>query len=200
MKSKWTTLGGAAVLCAAFSPEIFAQAAVDCPMPGKPAPVALQNPSFDAVSAGRPQHWVAKEHRVSGHYEFTVDAVQPRSAPGSARIRQIKVEDFGVLDQTLAIQPCWRGQRARLSAHLRTEGADGVGAGLVMQTVSPDGGIQTWNHMNDARVRGTQPWKAYTIELAIPENAERLRVGVMLEEQGTLWADDISLEIVQSAR
>lgn len=54
--------------------------------------------------------------------------------------------------------------------------------------------------MNDARVRGTQPWKRYDIELAIPANAERLRVGVMLEEQGTLWADDISLEIVPASR
>jgi len=136
---------------------------------------------------------------VSGHYEFTVDNVDAYSSPSSARIRQVQVEDFGVLDQTIAVPECWRGQRARLTGYLRTAAADGVGAGLVMQTVSPDGGIQTWNHMNDARVRGTQPWRRYQIELPIPANAERLRVGVMLEEQGTLWADDLSLEIIHGA-
>ncbi len=195
----WFQGGSAVVLVAAMAGAALAQAP-SCPSSDMPAKVFLQNPSFQAGPDGRPLHWVAKEHRVSGHYEFTVDTVEPYSAPGSARIRRVKVEDFGVLDQTLSVPACWLGQRARLSAYLRTAGADGVGAGLVMQTVSPDGGIQTWNHMNDARVRGTQTWKRYEIELAIPVNAERLRVGVMLEEEGTLWADDISLEIVQLSR
>lgn len=169
-----------------------------CPEPGKPARVPLENPSFLGSTGDVPANWVAKEHRVRDHYEFRADDNAPLSAPTSARIRQIKPEDFGVLDQTVRVLACWQGQRARLTGFLRTEAAVGVGAGLVMQTVGPDGSIQTWNHMNDSRVRGTQPWKKHQIEVAIPGNAERLRVGVMLEEGGTLWADDLSLEILTS--
>lgn len=170
-----------------------------CPEAGKAVQIPLENSSFLPGPDGAPAKWVAKEHRVRGHYEFQADDRAPLSAPSSARIRQVKPEDFGVLDQALVVPACWRGQRARLSGYLRTEDAVGVGAGLVMQTVGPDGGIQTWNHMNDARVRGTRPWQKYQIELAIPSNAERLRVGVMLEEGGTLWADDLSLEVVQTS-
>ncbi len=188
----------AALLTSTVAIPAFAQHPA-CPTPGKPARVALENPSFNVGADGAPAHWVAKEHRVRGHYEFVADDKAPLTAPASARIRQVKPEDFGVLDQTLKVAACWQGQRARLSGHLRTDDANGVGAGLVMQTVGPDGAIQTWNHMNDARVRGTQGWKHHQIELPIPANAERLRVGVMLEEQGTLWADDLVLEIVTAA-
>lgn len=101
--NRWSRLGfGVVVGWMAYAGVAVAQAPA-CPEQGKPAKVTLQNPSFNAGPDGRPQHWVAKEHRVSGHYEFTVDAQDAHSTPGSARIRQVKVEDFGVLDQTLTV-------------------------------------------------------------------------------------------------
>ena len=50
--------------------------------------------------------------------------------------------------------------------------------------------------MQNARVKGTQSWKCYTIELKIPSSAYSLIVGVMLKDGGTLWADNLMIELI----
>lgn len=195
--SKTTLLLGLSCLLA--TSLSWAQDASGCvsPQAGKPVNVPLLNASFEAKGDdGRPKDWKALEHRVSGNYAFEVDTDHPYSPPSSALIRQVHTEDYGTVQQVIRVQPCWVGKSARLSGFLRTEGANGAGGALVMHATAGSN-IMTWNHMNDSRVRGTQPWKPYSIEVKIPPGAYALELGVMLEDDGKLWADDLKLEIIE---
>jgi hypothetical protein len=166
------------------------------PRPDAPVKVSLRNPSFTAAQDGQAVDWTPLEHRVAGNYVFELDSAQPRSKPYSAVIRQIHPEDYGTLKQTVRVQPCWRGKLARLSGDLRTEGANGGGGALILHATNGSD-ILAWNHMNDDRVKGTQPWKRYSIVMKIPPAGYELDVAVTLEDDGKLWADDIELEIVE---
>lgn len=171
-----------------------AQAQTACPSASEPAKVNLINPSFTDTEDGRIKGWKAIEHRVSGNYAFELDTKVFHSAPSSAQIRQVSTEDFGVLKQETLIPACWKGKLAKLSGYLRTDKALGGGGALVLH-VTDGSNILKWNHMNDARVKGSQDWKRYTIELRIPDNGYMLETAVMLEDDGALWVDDLTLEI-----
>jgi len=101
-----------------------------------------------------------------------------------------------LLSQLIQIQPAWINKTARLTAQLKTEWAIDAGAALILQIIGSRGEILDWNHMNDARVTQSQGWKSYSIDLKILPAATSIAVGVMLEGSGTLWADDIKLEIM----
>ncbi|MDD0812230.1 hypothetical protein PSQ20_17910 [Curvibacter sp. RS43] len=192
---------------ALFSPLSQAQSAASpspasaasapaCPAPGRPAIAPVNNPGFVAGENGIPKGWRGVEHVNPGHYLFESDTAVYRSAPPSFRLRRIGTEAHATLEQTIRVAPCWRGKTARLSSELKTQGADGAGGGLILQMRDIDNRVLLWNHMNDSRVIGTQDWKRYSVELPLPEATEEIRIGILLDEQGTLWADDVRLEIL----
>ena len=159
--------------------------------------IPVPNASFDQVTAtGALLGWQGSEHNRGNSYTFVADANGAWSAPSSAKINRYGDEDFGLLSQQIRFQPAWLNKTVRLSAHIKTEKADGVGGALILQMNSGGGDIFAWNHMNDAKIVGTQDWKKYSIELKTAPNTYSIKVGVMLEGGGTLWADDLKLEII----
>ena len=164
--------------------------------PGTRERVAIKNASFDDAGANGIRDWIGIEHVRRGDYRFELDAEQPYSKPSSARIRRVGDEDFGCLQQTVMIKSCWVGRKAVLSGFLRSEKASDVGGALVLQANDGGGAILSWNHMNDGKIQGTTPWKRYEIEVPIPAGTYYLRFGFMLEGAGTLWADDLNVDVV----
>lgn len=162
--------------------------------PGQPVP--LVNASFNADGQGRLAGWLASEHNTGNSYTFMADTQQARSQPSSARIQRYGQEIFGLLEQEVRVKPEWIGKTARLSGHLKSAGVSGTGGALVLQARLGGGAILVHNHMDDRRVRGDTPWTLYTVEIKLPPNAWSLRVGVLLEDGGTLWADDLALDIM----
>jgi hypothetical protein len=158
--------------------------------------VPLKNPSFTTGTGGLIADWSAKEHSEGRSFTFSLDDNEPYSAPTSARIQRVGAEIYGILDQRVQMQTGWSGKVARLSAALKTEKVDSFGAGLILQAIGDGDAILEWNHMNDKRVTGSTPWQRYAVELTVPGTAVYIRVGVMLEGGGILWADDVKLEIV----
>ena len=156
----------------------------------------MTNPSFTPDATGRLVGWTRIEHARGNSYTFVADPNQPYSAPTSARISRHGPEIFGVLDQRIKVEPAWRGKTVRLSGYLKTLGATGGGGALVIQALDGGGNVVAHDHMNDSRVRGDQGWKRYHAAVKIPAETTHLRAGVMLEDGGTLWADDLSLELV----
>ncbi len=154
------------------------------------------NPSFTPNASGHMTGWTRIEHARGNSYTFVADPEQAYSAPASARIRRHGVELYGVMEQLIKVEPAWRGKTARLSGYLKSQSATGTGGALVIKSLDGGGNILLYDFMDDRRVRGDQGWKRYQVEVKIPSDAYFLRVGVMLEEDGTLWADDLSLELV----
>jgi hypothetical protein len=53
--------------------------------------------------------------------------------------------------------------------------------------------------MSGRGVTGTTPWTRYKVEMAVPEEAERLYVGAQMPQaSGTAWFDALKLEVLQS--
>ena len=161
--------------------------------------IPLQNSSFNADPNGRMSGWSTIEHGVGNAYTFVADPVNAYSAPSSARIKRHGVEPFALLEQRIRVDPSWINRMVRLSGFLKSEGIDGSGGSLAMRIDSGQGTALVWNYMENARVKGTQDWKPHSIELKIPPGASEMRVGVLLEEGGTLWADDLMLELSAAA-
>lgn len=158
--------------------------------------IALKNPSFNADAQGRLTDWISVEHNGGTSYSFVADTQDAYSAPSSARIRRHGPEIFGVLEQTVRVQPEWIGKSVRLTGNLKTNGVNGAGAGLVVQARDSGANTLTYDHMNDRKVTGDQGWKRYAAQVKVPAGTWAIQVGVMLEEGGTLWADDLMLELI----
>jgi hypothetical protein len=90
-----------------------------------------------------------------------------------------------------------RGRRVRVSAMIK---AQGVARGA--RVFANAGGYDADMHYSDTRtkeelpVRGTTGWLKYAQTLEIPRDATRLEYGVRLEGPGTLWIDDLVLEVL----
>lgn len=162
--------------------------------PGQP--IALANASFNGDPQGRILDWVAVEHNVGKSYTFVADTVQARSAPSSARIHRHGPEIYGVLEQRLVAKPEWRGKTVRLSGYLRSEGVNGTGGALILQAIDGSGNILLNEHMDGRRVLGNTPWRQYSVQMRLPATTWFVQVGAMLEEGGTLWVDDLALDIL----
>ena len=158
--------------------------------------IALTNPSFVANAQGRMDGWTAIEHNSGNSYTFVADTENAYSAPSSLRMHQYGKEFFGAVQQNLRAQPNWIGRTVRLSGMLRSDGVTGGGGALVLQALNGNDNILGHNHMDGHRITGTTPWQPYSIEVKLPPNTYTLRVGVMLEDAGTLWADDLRLELL----
>ena len=160
------------------------------------AEINLKNPSFNPDQQGKLNAWIAIEHGSGNSCTFVADPENALSIPSSARIRRHGSEPYGLLQQSIGVHPSWHNKTARLSGSLRGVDISGAGGALVLRADDGSGQILAWNFMQNARVKGTQDWKRYTIELKIPSSAYSLIAGVMLEDGGTLWADDLTIELI----
>jgi hypothetical protein len=50
--------------------------------------------------------------------------------------------------------------------------------------------------MRDRRLRGDREWQRVVIEMAVPADASEVELSAVLQGTGTLWVDDVRLEVV----
>ena len=165
--------------------------------PSAIAKVALINPGFESDirrADGGAEGWSGTQHAGEMSYRFTVDPAIKRSGTRSMRVDNVGGEPYGAIEQAVSVASL-AGRKVRFSGWLKTRGADGVGASLMM-LVDGSGGILANNFMAGSEATGSREWQRYSITLAIPTNASGLRVGVMLQGAGTVWFDDAELEII----
>lgn len=168
-------------------------------------PVALVNPGFESTKPGmlgNPEGWFSIQHAGDLSYTFKLDSRDPHAGERSVRVDNVGPEPFGAIYQQLPAA-AHRGRRLRLGAWLRTEDARGsaTGGGAVLMLQAMQGGAPlAWNHMKDAPVQGTTPWKRYVVELEVPVAADQIEVGAMLHGPGRAWLDDVELEVTRDRR
>lgn len=158
--------------------------------------VGLTNPGFESTvrgPRGDPEGWFTFQHAGDLSYRFALDTDTPHSGTVSLRIEQVGPEPFGAIAQIVDARP-HGGRTARVSAWLRTRDVSEGGAGLTV-LVQRSGATIAQNFMYDAPVKGTTGWKRYTVSVPIEAGSTRIEVGAMLRGKGTLWLDDVELEI-----
>jgi len=199
--------GAALVTACASAPPATPQAARATATQAAPAPapaaqagaarVVLKNPGFESQARGPrgdPEGWFSFQHAGDLSYRFALDTDNPHSGTVSLRIEQVGPEPFGAIAQIVDARP-HGGKKARVTAWLRTRDVSEDGAGLTV-LVQRSGATIAQDFMYDAPVKGTTGWKRYTVAVPIEPGSTRLEVGAMLRGKGTLWLDDVELEIL----
>lgn len=170
----------------------------------------IVNPGFESTKPGvngNPEGWATFQHAGPVSFDFVLDSGVKKSGKQSMRIKRIGPEVYGSASQVVPVGDM-AGKTVRLSGWVRTEAepADGKGgeapkgrgpgAGLLLIAVRGSSILES-ELMKKRQIRGTTPWTRYSIELAIPARATGVEIGVMHQGTGTVWIDDLELEVVK---
>lgn len=149
-----------------------------------------------AAQAATPRGWYTY---VSGApaSDYVIGTETSTRAPNAnsafIRAKPEGSQGFASLMQTVDAA-AYQGKRIRLSGYLRTKDA-GKGA-LWMRVDGADKKPAAFDNMDDRAQQGDQPWKLVNVVLDVPENARDIAFGVMLQNQGEVWADGLKFEAV----
>jgi len=153
--------------------------------------LALTALALSATPAG----WVVAG-TAPGDYEFAVDSTIAATGKRSASITAkpgARPDGFGTLMQKIAADD-YRGGRWRLSAYMRTEGANR--AQMWMRIDGPLHKVLGFDNMGSRPVTGTTEWTQYDIVLDVPPESIAIAFGFFLNGAGKVWADSFRLEKV----
>jgi hypothetical protein len=129
-------------------------------------------------------------------YEVGKDAKVKHGGASSAYLKSTKDPegDFGTLMQTVSAKK-FRGKRLRFSAWVKTDKlADW--AGLWMRVDGKSDATLAFDNMQDRAIKGTTEWAQYEVVLDIAKDADSISFGTLLVDTGSLWIDDVKLEVV----
>jgi hypothetical protein len=91
------------------------------------------------------------------------------------------------------------GKRVRLTANVRAEGVKGW-AGLWMrvddQSLPPNARTIAFDNMQNRSIKGSKPWKSYSVVLDVPEHATGIFLGILLDGSGGVWLNGVNFEVV----
>lgn len=110
-------------------------------------------------------------------------------------IKSVKSKRFGTIMQSFTSEN-FNGKRVKLTGFIKTEDLNSW-AGMWMRVDGKDKTGIAFDNMADRKIKGSTPWTKYHITLDIPTNSKSISYGVLVSEEGSLWLDDLSFEIVE---
>jgi hypothetical protein len=159
------------------------------PNPGPEDAPPVPGWSFATAGSGIPRGQDASE------YAAEVDRAITHSGKAAMSMRSIvaKPTTFRAVTQQIKADT-YRGRRVRLAGFLKTR--DVVAwSGLWLRVDGPDSRL-AFDNMASRPVKGMTDWTRYEVVLDVPEAAVRLAFGPLLVGAGQVWADDLSLDVV----
>lgn len=148
----------------------------------------------EAAVRGMPVGWIRFPQHSGAGYAITVESGVKRSGNASVSIRLTCAgnDEFGAIAQEISAED-YLGKRVRLSGWLKTDSAEH--AGLWMR-VDGKNRLLGFDNMMNRPVKGTTDWRPYQVTLDVPPEAVNVVFGVLIGGEGTVWADDLTVEIV----
>lgn len=130
-------------------------------------------------------------------YAIGTDNVTPLHGKSSGFVYSTNKDaaGFGTLMQ-MSKAKIYRGKRLKMSADIKTENVK-KWTGLWLRVDRKYDEVLAFDNMADRPIRGTVDWKRHEIVLDVPEDAERLAFGILIEGTGKAWVSDISFEVVE---
>ncbi|MEP6621585.1 MAG: hypothetical protein ABJE47_19820 [bacterium] len=152
-------------------------------------------PELAAKAIGSPPSWQGSVG-ASVLYEIGLDRVDHHDGRSAAYMSGpgTYTPEVAFLSQLLRADN-YRGKRVRLSAWVKARGLGGPIAGLWMRVDGP-GVVTGYDNMGTRPLSGTTDWHEASVVLDVPTNALGIVIGAMLQGGGTLFIDDIKLEVV----
>jgi len=159
-----------------------------------------QNLGFEVGSRGDiPKGWL--NPGAPNGYTVRLTDQNPKSGSLCAVIEftgQGQPSGYGNLMQTVDATP-YRGKQIRFKAAVRTGSTGNQGqAQLWMRVDRMAGAMGFFENMGDRPITSPQ-WGYFEIVGDIEEDAKALSFGVLLLGRGSVWADDVSIEILGNA-
>ena len=135
----------------------------------------------------------------SASYRIASDSTNAWSGSSSALIasREAQRNPGGASICQAISAAAFKGKRVSLSAHLRTVNAV-PGAHLTFRADAADGRVVASNAMARHWSPGTTAWTPHSIVIDVPDSAEVIMVGAALMNIGSVWVDDVAIEVVDS--
>ncbi|MBN1270536.1 MAG: M56 family metallopeptidase [Kiritimatiellae bacterium] len=144
------------------------------------------------------QAWPAVWGGGGAGYEFAADGEIKHGGKWSGRIRCASQGQGGFGTLTGFLDPAhFAGKRIRYSGWMKLEDVSGF-AGLWFRA-DVGGKSPAFDNMQKKNIRRTKDWKEYSIELAIPKDTDNINFGALVAGSGTLWVDDLKIEIIGKA-
>jgi len=164
--------------------------------PTQPAPVPLPSGSSCAATVEPIAAW-SLGGSGSSQYQTGFDSTTSCNGGPSLHLASSTAtgSDFGEMGNAKTPGSSWLGHRLRLSGWVSSSAVTGW-AGLWMRV---DTAAQTgiaFDNMQCRPVSGTSGWAQYQVVLDVPASADVVAYGVLLSDQGEVWIDGVSLDVV----
>ena len=156
--------------------------------------IACANANFALAQDGLPLNWQQSGSRPQD-FEVVADEKVKHAGKASARIDFMgeRFAGFVTLTQTFKAD-AYRGKRVRMSAWVKTKSPDSH-AQLWFRLDAPKR-MPGFDNMANRPIKGITDWQKYDLVLDVPEDVGAIVFGMMSFNQGTIWVDDFSFEIV----
>lgn len=165
------------------------------PICGTAEEVALANPGFEQIPSS-PQAvpgWFKIQHATAGNESFRISVDDTIHAVGERSVRFERVLDerfiYGLVTQTIDASAL-AGRNIEFQARVRTHD---VGPRGIVLSINYQRGDLILEQVRSAPAVGTQEWSSVKIQSAVPPTTTQIKLGVMLMDAGTAWADDLHL-------
>ncbi|MDH3734748.1 MAG: hypothetical protein OEU54_14570 [Gemmatimonadota bacterium] len=130
-------------------------------------------------------------------YRMRVDRDVARSGEASLRLEargNRRNDEWAVAVQLIDAAP-WRGQRIRLSGHLRSDDLGSGGLWLRVDGILDGEAAQlVVDNAEDRRVSDETDWTLQEIVVDVPAESVTILFGAMINGDGELWVDGLTLE------
>jgi hypothetical protein len=147
---------------------------------------------------GNPEGWYSYQHAGPASYTFSLDGEVSHSGKQSARIDNNGPEVYGTLAQIVR-GPQFAGKTVRFTAWIKTQGVTGngwsKGTGLALTAYAAGSTIGGTNFRRTA-TGGTTDWTRREVTTSAPAGTDRIDIEISLTGPGTVWVDDVSLEVL----
>ncbi len=133
--------------------------------------------------------------------EGGIDQAVVHSGATSGFIKvQTNVNIMAFLDHTPITEVvAYKGKRVRLSAYVKTQGAEGVNLWLQADGSGKGFNPLAYDVMRGRVIVGTSDWKKYELVIDIPLETASIGFGIILTGQGAAWLDDVRFEAVDTS-
>lgn len=150
-----------------------------------------------ALAGEPPDGWALAGSAPDAYEVDIVDEAFTGSASARYRSTKSKTGGFGTLMQSI-LPGEYAGKRIRLSAQVKSEDIESW-AGLWLRVDGKGRGSLQFDNMRDRPIEGTTSWNRYEIVLDVPEEATNVAFGILVSGAGTVWMDDLEIEIVSDS-
>ncbi|MCD6012436.1 MAG: hypothetical protein K0Q79_2298 [Flavipsychrobacter sp.] len=130
-------------------------------------------------------------------YVVYSDSVERRDGRNVSTIRSIKPVNFATIISSIKPKKCI-GKRISYTAWVKARDVTGW-AGLWLRIDPKDPYSEEclgFDNMSGRPIHGTSDWAIYEIVLDVPEGADQLVYGALLDGDGQVWVDSMEIKIV----